>query len=117
MASMSGVPFCPRCSTLLELPDMNPIVCTACDFKTRFEDLGAMRIVTRSKPKANPSWAREVRDEASKANATHSKIDEPCPKCGHHELLFYTMQLRSADEGATVFYECEKCAHKFSQNN
>jgi DNA-directed RNA polymerase I subunit RPA12 len=27
------------------------------------------------------------------------------------------MQLRSVDEGSTVFYECVKCSHKFSQNN
>ena len=32
-------------------------------------------------------------------------------------LNFYTMQLRSADEGQTVFYECLKCKFTFSQNN
>ena len=44
-------------------------------------------------------------------------VDEPCPKCNHPQLEFYTMQLRSADEGQTVFYECPNCGHKFSQNN
>ncbi|KAJ9524574.1 hypothetical protein QJQ45_024159 [Haematococcus lacustris] len=44
-------------------------------------------------------------------------VDEPCPKCKHPVLEFYTMQLRSADEGQTVFYECTKCGHKYSQNN
>ena len=34
-------------------------------------------------------------------------------------MKFYTMHLRGADEGETVFYECidEKCKHKFSVNN
>ena len=46
-----------------------------------------------------------------------STVDEPCVKCGHVGLDFYTMQLRSADEGSTVFYECRECGHKWNQNN
>ena len=42
---------------------------------------------------------------------------ETCPKCGNPEMEYFTMQLRSADEGQTVFYECTQCGHKFSQNN
>ena len=53
-------------------------------------------------------------DDVEKGRAT---VDEPCPKCNHRVLRFYTMQLRSADEGQTVFYECKKCRHTFSQNN
>ena len=44
-------------------------------------------------------------------------VDEKCPKCPHKGLNFYTMQLRSVDEGQTVFYECPECGHTFSQNN
>eukprot|EP00775_Hariotina_reticulata_P004713 gene4713-4963_t len=36
-------------------------------------------------------------------------VDETCPSCGNRGMEFYTMQLRSADEGQTVFYECTKC--------
>ena len=44
-------------------------------------------------------------------------IKEKCPGCGNEEMNYHTLQLRSADEGTTVFYDCPKCGYKFSQNN
>ncbi|CBY09265.1 unnamed protein product [Oikopleura dioica] len=32
-----------------------------------------------------------------------------CSKCGHMFAWLKTMQLRSADEGQTCFYRCQKC--------
>ncbi|OAG31667.1 DNA-directed RNA polymerase I subunit RPA12 [Nematocida displodere] len=44
-----------------------------------------------------------------------AKIKEECPECGSDYLYYYTMQLRSADEGQTVFYECD-CGYKAKLN-
>lgn len=44
---------------------------------------------------------------------TTSVIDHPCEKCGREQVRYYTQQLRSADEGTTVFYECD-CGHKYA---
>jgi DNA-directed RNA polymerase subunit M/transcription elongation factor TFIIS len=82
--------------------------------------------ITTSVAGQKPVWAEDDDDEndphkkaasTEKQTVQHATIDEPCPNCDHPELLFYTMQLRSADEGSTVFYECSKCNHKFKQNN
>ena len=68
---------------------------------------------TGSRHAAAEGDATAVTKEQQRARAT---TREPCPKCAHPELQYYTMQLRSADEGQTVFYECSKCGHTFSTN-
>ena len=46
-------------------------------------------------------------------------IIQDCPNksCDSKEMLEYAMQLRSVDEGSTVFSECPKCGIKFTVNN
>lgn len=99
----------------MDPPSGEYIECTCCPFKCNFSDLEIPEIVTKSAPQPRPAW---VKDEAiSKASDKYATIEEPCPKCSHPQLFFYTMQLRSVDEGSTVFYECPSCSHTFSQNN
>jgi DNA-directed RNA polymerase I subunit RPA12 len=73
-------------------------------------------VVTHSKPDAFPSALRAKRSEVqivTEADTqTRAIISQTCEKCGREEVRFYTQQLRSADEGSTVFYECE-CGHKY----
>lgn len=44
-------------------------------------------------------------------------IDRKCPKCGNDKMSYATLQLRSADEGQTVFYTCTKCKFKENENS
>lgn len=36
-------------------------------------------------------------------------VERTCPKCGNEKMSYATLQLRSADEGQTVFYTCTNC--------
>ena len=51
-------------------------------------------------------------EERSEIDVKGAKINIPCPKCNNSELSYSTAQVRSADEGQTVFYFCEKCDYK-----
>ncbi|XP_076253478.1 RNA polymerase I subunit RpI12 [Rhynchophorus ferrugineus] len=44
-------------------------------------------------------------------------VERKCPKCGNEKMSYATLQLRSADEGQTVFYTCTKCKYKESENS
>ena len=55
---------------------------------------------------------------ANKENeAEGPTVDRMCPKCGFDKMSYATLQLRSADEGQTVFFTCLKCKFKESENS
>lgn len=51
--------------------------------------------------------------EESIANKKSSAMK--CPKCGEHSVVFFELQMRSADEGASVFYSCDHCLHSWKE--
>jgi len=54
--------------------------------------------------------AEEKRKKKKKGDEVEGPIVErKCPKCGNDVMSYATLQLRSADEGQTVFYTCTKC--------
>lgn len=44
-------------------------------------------------------------------------VERKCPRCGNDKMSYATLQLRSADEGQTVFYTCTKCSFKETENS
>ncbi|CAK0851256.1 unnamed protein product [Prorocentrum cordatum] len=65
---------------------------------------------------AAPFWMK-ADDEGSgekklSGGLEHPLIDMECSQCGHHQLHFWTRQLRSADEGQSVFFLCPKCGYR-----
>lgn len=79
-------------------------------------DTSSKTIITRSKLSAFPSALRAKRSEVQTITEadmqTSATIAHPCEKCGREEVRYYTQQLRGADEGSTVFYECD-CGNKY----
>lgn len=115
--------FCPYSGDLLVLDPVNgTAACRSSNYIKPLKELEDVKLVThtdmeefRRRHNLVPLVKLEIGDDITNAR-TRATVDEECPKCGHFGLEYYTMQLRSADEGQTVFYECEKCKHKYSQN-
>ena len=143
MSAIGSLVFCTDCGNLLDgsSGDKKAILtCEVCgtenkgtsgdwalsNMKTltlappRLIDTSSAVVITKSKPTAFPSLLRSKRSAIQTLTAedvqTEATIRQTCPECGREEMWYYTLQLRSADEGSTVFYRCE-CGYKFSTNN
>ena len=49
-------------------------------------------------------------------DATFTKTNILCPKCGHTEAYYSIRQTRAADEPETIFYRCCKCNYNWRVN-
>ncbi|KAJ1964382.1 DNA-directed RNA polymerase I core subunit rpa12 [Dipsacomyces acuminosporus] len=113
--------FCPTCGNLLDNPgDQDHIVCHACGDAQAGVQFEGIETVSRSQDNAFPSLLKNKRSlvqGVKSADRVDARVEETCPECGGNEMTFYTMQMRSADEGQTVFYKCVKCGYGYSIKN
>ncbi|KAG8062321.1 hypothetical protein GUJ93_ZPchr0003g18606 [Zizania palustris] len=99
--------FCRVCGTLLSFDSLRFASCAASS--ARPKDI-------RRELKIEPFVILESAPKEEDTVSQRAMVNETCPKCRNPQLEYYTKQLRSADEGQTVFYECPECRHKFSVN-
>ena len=113
MVAIGTLLFCDACGSLLprvisgeNKDDM--IRCEDCFQYTK--DTSSKVVTSKSKANAFPSALRakhsEVQSVDVEALETESVDKRTCPRCGRTEMFYHTKQLRSADEGTTVFYRC-----------
>ncbi|KAJ6237565.1 DNA-directed RNA polymerase i subunit rpa12 [Anaeramoeba flamelloides] len=134
--------FCPSCSNLLDFRYMTKkITCSVCKYESDPDLFEGKLLITQK------NYVSDLEDENSSisSNDDDNKIDEEktqktekdesseeeqlfvderasitvyCPQCEkERKTLFSTAQLRSVDEGQTIFYQCLTCNHKWSQHN
>lgn len=81
-----------------------------------FQDTASNTIVTQSKPSDFPSYLRQKLSTTQTIKRhevnTEATTTQTCPKCARTEVRFSAVQLRSADEGSTIFYTCD-CGFKY----
>ena len=114
--------FCTRCQSIMSIPnESGKMECKNCQYTSQYNPSLYKNTIIYSKLIETKLKARH--DEMSLNNnkkdtlvQKRSVINEPCPNesCNSTFLEFYTRQMRSVDEGQTVFYECKQCGHTFS---
>ncbi len=116
-----GWPFCPSCHNTLSVDSSGDIRCNICPYTSNLSAMQSLpELTTYSIDTPMPLWAKSDREQMALRAAkepSRATVEEPCVKCNHPEVGFYTVQMRSVDEGQTVFYECPNCKHTWSVNN
>lgn len=107
--TLSTLQYCGGCHNSIDFDSTigSHSDCSLCGhFVHRKTGLKASAISHSSVRKDRSSGNVQDATEESNDRAT---VEESCTQCGNGLMYFYTMQLRSVDEGQTVFYECTKC--------
>eukprot|EP00055_Hartaetosiga_balthica_P000773 m.137422 g.137422 ORF g.137422 m.137422 type:complete len:129 (-) comp11705_c0_seq1:163-549(-) len=106
--------FCSFCGMMLPNSyGVNNVVCNCCNTPTSLTVLDNFKFDTSSRSDA---FQRRKYNTTKPQTEEDAVIQETCPKCGREEMTYRTAQLRSADEGQTIFYRC-KCGYSFSLNS
>ncbi len=97
--------FCDKCGAMMapfKDADAVKLKCRSCGYV--IDAAGSLKV--SQKVERTPRDKIVVIDDDT---VPMPKTSASCPKCGHNEAYYWTVQTRRGDEGATEFYRCTKC--------
>ncbi|XP_044743576.1 DNA-directed RNA polymerase I subunit RPA12 [Chrysoperla carnea] len=113
--------FCPLCGDILPLlKEKGGVKCYSCDHEwgpNVFSNIKADYVIHFNDVDALEAKIKDDSKKSKKKQNEGPVIERKCVKCGNGKMSYATLQLRSADEGQTVFYTCTKCGFKESENS
>ncbi|XP_014357369.2 DNA-directed RNA polymerase I subunit RPA12 [Papilio machaon] len=108
--------FCARCGSILPLlQEFGSVKCYACKGIYDAENFSNLKF----KYTVNFNTVSVVTHDnmLNRDDPEGPVVERKCPKCGNDRMSYATLQLRSADEGQTVFYTCVVCKYKETENS
>ncbi|XP_029919143.1 DNA-directed RNA polymerase I subunit RPA12 [Myripristis murdjan] len=117
MSCFSGDPnFCPECGSVLPVPGMRDTLrCPRCAFSLPVRELSGQEI--RSTVIFNPVEQSSIVAEDNDSELKGPVIDRRCSRCNKEGMVYQTKQMRSADEGQTVFFTCIHCRYQEKEDS
>merc|ERR1719162_1597020 len=116
--SPTELSFCKICRTLFEYEKVKgtTLSCESCGYEQPFETKQDLQNTSLLMERVKPPWwlledekLHDQEEGKTGEKQEHAEIAHECGQCGAPKVQFWTRQLRSADEGQTVFYLCKKC--------
>jgi DNA-directed RNA polymerase subunit M len=106
--------FCDKCGALLiptrDEKKKTTLRCPKCGIKTKSNTVEEGKYVLTQKIEHSVKDETVVIDDEVGGEALPTATVE-CPRCGHNRASYWQSQIRSADEGMTLFYRCVNCRH------
>lgn len=118
--------FCEKCGSLVSIPLIkNNIECTMCENKTNLKDLKLEYFKAEKNYPSKKKWVEDFQNrnkmetEETKEEKILETIEQKCinSKCDSNLCYYTARQIRSADEGQTIYFNCVKCGERFTLNN
>ncbi|XP_018407184.1 PREDICTED: DNA-directed RNA polymerase I subunit RPA12 [Cyphomyrmex costatus] len=111
--------FCPDCGSILPLlGERGGVKCYTCKREWDAAVFGDMEMTYTLHFNTKHTYASIEKNEDSNKNvADGPTVERECPQCNNNKMSYATLQLRSADEGQTVFFTCTKCKFKITENS
>lgn len=108
--------FCPECGNVLPLPGMQDVVlCPRCSFGIPVKEFAGREV--RSTVVFNPEQSTLALEEEQDSELKGPVIDRRCSRCNKEGMVYHTRQMRSADEGQTVFFTCIHCRYQEKEDS
>ncbi|MES1918921.1 hypothetical protein MHBO_000811 [Bonamia ostreae] len=104
--------FCPKCESILSRPDLNNVIsCYACNYNCLHSEFFSPEQISDQKEEIFTEEFYDC-DDFSGDVVARPTVKFDCPECPSKKASYLALQMRSVDEGQTVFYECVDCGHK-----